>query len=181
MAKVYARISMELEMTEDELKELRKQAGVNLSDSTSLEMDISDSLAERFINEGELSHGSYIPAECIPMEMPDVKPGDTVCISLLALFNELNRRYRFDSDTYATTYHSIRKEDDYYDLYKSDTGTGYRLCCDGEQCEILEITSHYVKLIDVENIGNEELEGIDTSFRLTLAEYNIATFTGGKN
>lgn len=64
--------------------------------------------------------------------------------------------------------------DYYYDLYR-ELNSGLMLCCDGEQCKVLEQTEEYVRLIDVENIDNEDLEGIDTTFRLSSDEYKITT------
>ena len=102
-----------------------------------------------------------------------------VCLNLQELYQWL---YKGPSDYFAvcTKYsYEIRREEnnadpedvcnDYFDLYKYDSNL--RLCCDGEQCKILEQTEEYIRLIDVENIDNEELKGIDTSFKLSLLEY----------
>lgn len=100
---------------------------------------------------------------------------DIVCLSLYELCKTLPN----DGKEYYTFYgHTIYKDGDYYDLYKTSPGS-YRLCCDGEQCKVLERTDRYVKLIDVENIDVDELEGIDTTFKLSIEEFEIAAF-GGK-
>lgn len=101
---------------------------------------------------------------------------EIVCICLKALFDYL---YTGKEETVYLLGLYIRREpssdgDFYYDLYKD--GSDLRLCCDGEQCKVLERTADYVKLIDVENIDNEDLEGIDTTFMLSLKAFGIATF-----
>lgn len=106
---------------------------------------------------------------------------EIVSVSLQALFQSLCKSLCDDDATYTRYGHCIRREpctvdsSCYYDLYRS-SDSAYRLCCDGEQCKVLERTADYVKLIDVENIDNEELEGIDTTFRLSIKEFGIATF-----
>lgn len=104
---------------------------------------------------------------------------EIVCICTQALFIYLDDNF---GDYVFTKYnHCIRKEENpvdencnYYDIYKN-MDSGLRLCCDGEQCKVLEKTSDYVKLIDVENIDNPELSGIDTTFKLAIDEFKIAT------
>ena len=104
---------------------------------------------------------------------------EIVCVNLDELFKHRSK-YQKNGKVVQTVYdHVIRKEthgnDCYFDLYK-EMNSGLRLCCDGEQCKILEQTDVYVKLIDVENIDNEDLEGIDTTFMLSTEEFGIATF-----
>ena len=107
---------------------------------------------------------------------------EIVCLCLKTLFQTLFTGMSSDDEVYTRFSHCLRREpntvdgDYYYDLYKTKT-SGYRLCCDGEQCKVLEQTESYVKLIDVENIDNEELDGIDTTFKLSIDEYNIAVFS----
>ena len=112
-----------------------------------------------------------------------MKEEEIVCIDLAVLFNYLNN-WGSEDYVYTDFNHFIRREKnvsnkgcdylDYYDLYKTDVSS-LRLCCDGEQCKVLNKTDKYVELIDVENIDNEELEGIDTTFKLSIDEYNVAT------
>ena len=95
---------------------------------------------------------------------------------------DLNNLYQFlhgESDAMTEFGYEVRREpapdgSDYYDLMGSN---GLRLCCDGEQCIIIDRTAEYVSLIDVENFENEELEdaGIDTVFHLSEKEFNTAT------
>ncbi|MBP5359543.1 MAG: hypothetical protein J6Y69_10250 [Treponema sp.] len=100
------------------------------------------------------------------------------CLDLGALFTYLGR-YQSNGSVVQTCYdHVIRREpygnDYYYDLYRT-VNSNMRLCCDGEQVKVLERTDQYVKLIDVENIDDEDLEEIDTTFKLETNEFNIAT------
>ena len=107
---------------------------------------------------------------------------EIVCLDLQTLFETLYTSMSKDNEVFTVFSHSIRREpnfidkgyDYYYDLYKNGN-SNLRLCCDGEQCKVLERKDGYVRLIDVENIDNEELDGIDTIFRLTEEEFNIAT------
>lgn len=59
MKRVFARISLILEMNDDEHKELLEKAGILNGESN--EIDISTELAKRFLKEGELDDSSYIP------------------------------------------------------------------------------------------------------------------------
>lgn len=107
---------------------------------------------------------------------------EIVCLDLQTLFECLYTGMCKDNEVYTRYSHYIRREpspdgNNYYDLYK-DGYSSLKLCCDGEQCKVLERTADYVKLIDVENIDNEELEGIDTSFKLSVTAFEIAT--GGR-
>lgn len=54
MKRVWARISMEMWVTDEEYEEFAKHA-------EEYEEDISDELAKRFLTEGTLSDDSYIP------------------------------------------------------------------------------------------------------------------------
>lgn len=108
---------------------------------------------------------------------------EIVCVSLKALYKDTFAGMAGEELAHTSLMHVIRREpspdgNDYYDLYRN-TDSSLRLCCDGEQCKVLERTKDYVKLIDVENIDDESLDGIDTTFRLTLQEFDIATF--GRN
>ena len=109
------------------------------------------------------------------------------CLDLNALYNALLARIvkgdmtedDYGYHVYTHFGHAIRREpapdgSDYFDLYKN-AGSCLKFCCDGEECKVLEKTDEYVKLIDIENIDNEELDEIDTTFRLSLEEFRIAT------
>jgi len=64
--RVFARIGMYLELTEEEGMQLLKEAGTNPNNGESNEYDISPEFARRFIEHGELDeHDSYIPQGCI--------------------------------------------------------------------------------------------------------------------
>lgn len=119
-------------------------------------------------------------ADFMGVELKENKMGkskeETECLNLGFLFEQLEH----DRDGYAETEFgfTLRREaaedgEFYYDLLGGETG-GLRLCCDGEQCTVLEKTDEWVKLIDVENIGNEDLKGYDTSFKLSLKEFEAA-------
>lgn len=173
MKKIFARISMELIVSDEEAEQIFEEAGYYNDCDTGAkcnnEFDISDDFAKRFLKEGTYSEGSsYIPENSIS----DYE--ETVCISLNQLYNSLEEKQDSFSSYVETKYGLIRKDDDYYDFFSG--WSNLRLCCDGEQCKVLERTTDYVKLIDVENIDNEELEGIDTTFKLSVEEFNIAIF-----
>ena len=110
-----------------------------------------------------------------------------VCLDLMALYEHCkeNKNVRAVSNPEATLaeckYCIILNEagTEYYDLYRNENES-VRLCCDGEQCKVLEHTEEYVRLVDVEDLDNEELEGIDTSFRLSIKEFEIAAKTSIK-
>lgn len=55
--RIFARISMSMEVSESEYKELEKR-----SENGTLDVDLSDELAEKFIKDGYLDGDSYIPA-----------------------------------------------------------------------------------------------------------------------
>lgn len=175
MKKIFARISMELVVSDEEADKLVQECcGDYYFDSvteqiSNNEFDLTDEIAQRFLKEGTYSKGSsYIPEGCIS----DYE--ETVCISLNQLYNSLEEKQDSFSSYVETKYGLIRKNDDYYDFFSG--WSNLRLCCDGEQCKVLERTTDYVKLIDVENIDNEELEGIDTTFKLSITEFNTAVF-----
>jgi len=63
--KVFARIGMYLDLSEEEHKQLLEEAGTD-SYGCSNEFDISPEFARRFIKDGELDEfDSYIPQGCI--------------------------------------------------------------------------------------------------------------------
>lgn len=99
---------------------------------------------------------------------------EIICINLQAIYNTLEEHKDCFSKYVDTEYGIIRKQDDYYDFFSGTSNL--RLCCDGEQCKILERTKEYVKLICVDNIDNDELKDVDTTFKLSLEEFNTATF-----
>ena len=67
MKKVWARISMELIISDEEAKELLKESGSYFDGETIInnEFDINKEFAQRFIDHGTLSDDSYIPENCI--------------------------------------------------------------------------------------------------------------------
>lgn len=101
---------------------------------------------------------------------------ESECLDLGALFDSLES----DNGNAGTAFgYTLRRDaapdgQFYYDLLGGSTG-GLRLCCDGEECAVLERGDGWVKLIDHENIGDPDLEGLDTTFKLSEAEFNIAT------
>lgn len=99
-----------------------------------------------------------------------------VCLDLQALFLHYSSEIDEDgfSDYVYGSHFIIRRQEEYYDLFR-DSYSGLRLCCDGEECKILEETETEVKLISANNIDDEDLEGIDTTFVLSREEYKIAT------
>ena len=67
MKRVFARIGMYLEITDEENAQLLKEAGVNPNNGESNEFDINSDFAKRFIKDGTLAENdSYIPFGCIP-------------------------------------------------------------------------------------------------------------------
>ena len=114
----------------------------------------------------------------------DFSEEEIVCLSLKSLYDFCRAKAKTTMcdaySDYAECEHCIIRDNsavdggEYYALY-SDRYGDLKLCCDGEQCKVLERTDEYVKLIDVENIDNDELDGIDTTFKLTLEEFDIAT------
>lgn len=133
--------------------------------------------------------GSYIKNRGILLgsvkKMSEEKE-EIVCLDLNSLYHHTLKQVMFNGETeddfdYVMTGagHCIRKEGNpdgspYFDLCRDDYSY-LKLCCDGEECKVLERTDEYVTLIDVENIDNDELEGIDTTFRLSVKEFSIAT------
>lgn len=97
------------------------------------------------------------------------------CLDLGALFDSLES----DNGNAETAFgYTLRRDaapdgQFYYDLLGGSTG-GLRLCCDGEECAVLERGDGWVKLVDEANIGDTDLEGLDTTFKLSEAEFNIA-------
>ena len=112
---------------------------------------------------------------------------ETVCIDLESLYEYQRAKAEGTScDVYSDyvdcAYGIIWNEGDYYDFYGSRTGDA-RLCCDGEQCKVVERLKwggqKCVNLVSVDNLDNEELEGTETVFTLTEEEFGVAT--GGRN
>lgn len=74
MKRIYARISMELVVSDEEADRMVYESGSSYyKDSTTgqlmnNEFDLSDELAERFYKEGSLANGSYVPEDCISDE-----------------------------------------------------------------------------------------------------------------
>lgn len=106
---------------------------------------------------------------------------ETVCLDLMALYDHTEKKKGSHPDSYSDNavevdlgFNVIRKDGDYYDLFRNKNSS-VMLCCDGEQCKVLKRTDEYVTLIDVENIDNDELEEIDTTFTLSVEEFKIAT------
>lgn len=67
MKKIFARISMELIVSDEEAKELLKESG-SYFDGESIcnnEFDINKEFAKRFIEHGVIANDSYIPEDCI--------------------------------------------------------------------------------------------------------------------
>lgn len=70
MKKIFARISMELIVSDEEAEQIFEEAGYCVDSKTgekwNNEFDISDDFAKRFLKEGTYSEGSsYIPDNCI--------------------------------------------------------------------------------------------------------------------
>lgn len=67
MKRVFARIGIELLVSDKEAKQILKEAG-SYFDGESIsnnELDINKEFAERFIKNGTLTDDSYIPEDCI--------------------------------------------------------------------------------------------------------------------
>lgn len=62
MKKIFARIGMSLEISDEEYAELIKESGSNPNDGLN-EFDINEEFAKRFIKDGVLDGDSYIPEE----------------------------------------------------------------------------------------------------------------------
>lgn len=98
------------------------------------------------------------------------------CLDLGALFDSLES----DNGNAETAFgYTLRRDaapdgQFYYDLLGGSTG-GLRLCCDGEECAVLERGDGWVKLVDEANIGDSDLDGLNTTFKLSEEEFNIAT------
>ena len=67
MKKVFARIGIELRVSDKEAKELLKEAGSYFDGETitNNELEINKEFAKRFIEKGTLTDDSYIPEDCI--------------------------------------------------------------------------------------------------------------------
>lgn len=59
MKKLWARIGMELEVTDEEYERIKDKAR-----NDDYDFDEGDDLAKRFISDGKLSGESYIPNDC---------------------------------------------------------------------------------------------------------------------
>jgi len=74
MKRIYARISMELVVSDEEADRMVYECGSSYyKDSTTgqlmnNEFDLSDELTNRFYKEGTLACGSYVPEDCISDE-----------------------------------------------------------------------------------------------------------------
>lgn len=68
MKKIFARIGMELEVSDEEWEQLLEEAG-GKEHGESNEFDINADFAKRFIKDGHLSDNSYIPEGCIYSEV----------------------------------------------------------------------------------------------------------------
>ena len=64
MKKIFARIGMTLEVSDEEAAEILEEAGVNPAGGN-YEFDINKEFAKQFIENGVLSDDSYIPEDCI--------------------------------------------------------------------------------------------------------------------
>lgn len=60
MKTIWARIGMELEVTDEEYEYIKAKA-----DNDDYEFDEDDDLAKRFVSDGKLSGESYIPEGCL--------------------------------------------------------------------------------------------------------------------
>lgn len=60
MKTIWARIGMELEVTDEEYESIKAKA-----DNDDYEFDEDDELAKRFVSDGKLSGESYIPDCCL--------------------------------------------------------------------------------------------------------------------
>lgn len=67
MKRVFARISLILEVSDEEHEVLLKKAGVYNGESN--ELDIDKELAKRFVKDGELDDSSYLPMGSLYSEM----------------------------------------------------------------------------------------------------------------
>ena len=67
MKRVFARISLILEISDEEHEALLKKAGIYNGESN--ELDINMELAKRFVKDGELDDSSYIPMGSLYSEM----------------------------------------------------------------------------------------------------------------
>ena len=115
------------------------------------------------------------------MVVMDVNSTDAkCCLNLSALFNFCLFLGHGDEDEVWTMHgHTIRREagedGDYYDLYRKEPGS-LRLCCDGEECLVTDVMPDAaIRLIDSANVGDADLDGIDTTFILSVEELAIAT------
>ena len=68
MKKIFARIGMELEVSDEEWELLLEEDGGKKSGESN-EFDINTDFAKRFIEDGHLSDDSYIPEGCIYSEV----------------------------------------------------------------------------------------------------------------
>ena len=64
MKKVFARIGMTLEVTDEEYKEILEEAGVNPAGGNN-EFDINAKFAAEFVKKGVIDGDSYIPEDCL--------------------------------------------------------------------------------------------------------------------
>lgn len=67
MKKIFARIGIELVVTDEEANQILKEAGsyFECNHIANNEFDISKEFAKRFVEGGVLTEDSYIPEDCI--------------------------------------------------------------------------------------------------------------------
>lgn len=64
MKKIFARIGMTLEISDEEYKEILEKSGVNPAGGNK-EFDINETFAARFVKDGVLDKDSYIPEDTL--------------------------------------------------------------------------------------------------------------------
>lgn len=67
MKKIFARIGMVLEVSDEEYEQVLKEADVNPAGGNN-EFDINKSFAARFVKDGVLDEDSYIPEDILSIE-----------------------------------------------------------------------------------------------------------------
>lgn len=67
MKKIWARISMELEVSDEEANQILQEAGYVEYEGKKInnEFDINKNFAKQFVERGTLADDSYIPEDCI--------------------------------------------------------------------------------------------------------------------
>lgn len=64
MKKIFARIGMVLEVSDEEYKEILEESGVNPAGGN-YEFDINETFAARFVKDGAIDRDSYIPEDTL--------------------------------------------------------------------------------------------------------------------